>query len=80
MGRARLAEGENPSVRGSGWGYNPDMEWLDNIVHGFIMTFGITQPSPEKKRVANLFIGGLLLLIVIAFLGMIVFGIRHLIR
>lgn len=56
------------------------MNWLDGIVHGFIMTFGITQPSPQKKRVANLFIGGLLLLIVIGFLGMIVFGVSHIIR
>jgi hypothetical protein len=56
------------------------MQWLDHIVHSFIMTFGITQPSPEKKRIANLFIGFLLLAVVVAFLGMVVFGVRHLIR
>jgi hypothetical protein len=56
------------------------MNWLDGIVHSFIMTFGITEPSPEKKRIANLFIGGLLLLILAGFLGMIVFGVRHLIH
>ncbi len=56
------------------------MDWLDRIVHGFIMTFGITQPSPRNKRVANLFIGALLLFVVLAFLGMIVFGLRQLVR
>lgn len=56
------------------------MEWLDRIVHGFIMTFGITQPTPEKKRIANLFIGFLLLAVILGFLGMVVFGVRHLIR
>ena len=54
------------------------MEWLDRIVHSFIMTFGITQPSPKNKRVANLFIGFLLLAVVLIFLGMIGFGLRHL--
>lgn len=56
------------------------MDWLDRIVHSFIMTFGITQPSPEKKRVANLFIGGLLLITILLFLGLIAFGLRHLVR
>ncbi len=56
------------------------MDWLGRIVHGFIMTFGITQPAPEKKRVANLFIGALLLAVIGAFLGLILFGIRHLVR
>ncbi|WP_263385452.1 hypothetical protein [Granulicella arctica] len=56
------------------------MEWLDRIVHSFIMTFGITQPSPEKKRLANLFIGALLIAVVLGFLGAVVFGVRHLAR
>lgn len=56
------------------------MGWLDRIVHGFIMTFGITQPTPEGKRVANIFIAGLLLLILIGLLGMIGFGVLHLMQ
>ncbi len=54
------------------------MDWLDRIAHAFIMTFGITQPSPANKRAANLFIGGLLLLIVMGLLTMIVFGVTQL--
>lgn len=54
------------------------MDWLDRIVHGFIMTFGITQPNPRNKRVANLFIGALLLAVIVIFLAMIGFGLRHL--
>ncbi len=56
------------------------MDLLDKIVQGFIMTFGITQPSSEGKRIANLFIGGLLLLIIVAFAGLILFGVRHLMQ
>jgi hypothetical protein len=56
------------------------MEWLDRIVHGFIMTFGITQPDPGKKRVANMFIGVLLLAVVAGFLGAVFFGVRQLMR
>jgi glycerol uptake facilitator-like aquaporin len=56
------------------------MQWLDRIVHTFIMTFGITEPSPEKRRVANLIIGLLLLVVILGFLSLIFFGIRHLAR
>jgi hypothetical protein len=56
------------------------MEWLDRIVHSFIMTFGITQPEPQNKRIANLFIGVLLLAVIVGFLGIVVFGVRHLAR
>ena len=55
------------------------MDWLDRIVHSFIMTFGITQPSAQNKRVANLFIGSLLFAVVLVVLAMIGFGLRHLI-
>lgn len=54
------------------------MEWLDRIVHSFIMTFGITQPDPSTKRMANLFIGTLLLGVIVGFLALVVFGVRHL--
>ena len=56
------------------------MGWLDRIVHGFIMTFGITQPTPQNKRLANVFIGGLLLLMVVAMVGLLVFGVRALVK
>jgi hypothetical protein len=56
------------------------MEWLDRIVHGFIMTFGITQPSPERKRSANLFIGFLLLAVLLGFFAIVFLGIRQLVR
>ncbi len=56
------------------------MQWLDNLVHSFIMTFGITEPSVEKRRAANLFIGSLLLAVVVVFLGVVVFGVRQLVR
>ncbi len=56
------------------------MHWLDRIAHGFIMTFGITQPTPANKRNANLFIGVLLLLILLVFFGMIAFGVRHMLE
>ncbi|NYF80494.1 hypothetical protein HDF17_002814 [Granulicella arctica] len=54
------------------------MQWLDRIVHSFIMTFGITEPSPEKRQRANLFIGLLLLLVLLGFFSMVFWGIRHL--
>ena len=56
------------------------MEWLDRIVHGFIMTFGITQPSSKNRRVANLFIGFLLLAVLVGFVGLIGFGVRQMVR
>ena len=56
------------------------MEWLDRIANSFIMTFGITQPDPAKKRIANLFIGTLLLIVLLVFLGAVIFGVSHLAR
>ena len=56
------------------------MEWLDRIVHSFIMTFGITQPNPQDKRIANLFIGVLLFVVVLTFLAAVIFGVRQLAR
>lgn len=54
------------------------MDWLDRAVHGFIMTFGITQPKPENRRAANLFIGFLLLTVLVGFLLIVFFGVRRL--
>ena len=53
------------------------MNLIEKIADGFIMTFGITQPAPEKRRMTSLFIGGLLLTVVAGFLTLIVYGARH---
>jgi hypothetical protein len=53
------------------------MNWLEKIANGFIMTFGITQPAPEKRRMASLFIGILLLAVLVGFLTLIIYGARH---
>ena len=36
------------------------MNFLDKIAHGFIMAFGITQPTPAQQKTATLFIAALL--------------------
>ena len=52
------------------------MKFLEPIAEAFIMTFGITPPTPERKRCAALFIGSALFLtvagIVILFITVIV--------
>jgi hypothetical protein len=53
------------------------MNLIEKIADGFIMTFGITQPAPEKRRMTSLFIGGLLLTVLAGFLTLIVYGARH---
>ena len=53
------------------------LSWLTET---FIATFGITHPRPEQQRVANLLIGGLLLLVMLVVFGVIgflVFAISH---
>ena len=42
------------------------------LARSFINTFGITQPGPEGERRAAYFIGGLLLLIVLALIAVLV--------
>jgi hypothetical protein len=54
------------------------MDWLDRMTRAFILTFGITQPSPQGRRAASLLIGGLLLLVVLVVLAGVAFGIRQL--
>jgi hypothetical protein len=53
------------------------MNLLEKIADGFIMTFGITQPAPEKRRMTSFFIVGLLLAVLAGFLTLIVYGARH---
>jgi hypothetical protein len=33
------------------------MSFLESVADAFIMTFGITPPRPERRRVAAIFIG-----------------------
>ena len=40
------------------------MKFLESLADAFIMTFGITPPMPERRRVAAIFIGSGLLLTV----------------
>jgi hypothetical protein len=40
------------------------MKFLESIADAFIMTFGITPPAPERRRLAALFIGSALFLMV----------------
>jgi hypothetical protein len=54
-----------------------EMNLIEKIADGFIMTFGITQPAPEKRQMVSLFIGGLLFVVVVGFLTLVVYGARH---
>ena len=40
------------------------VKFLESIAEAFILTFGITPPTPERRRVAALFIGSALFLMV----------------
>ena len=44
--------------------HNPSMALLYFLADMFINTFGITQPTPRKRRQAAFFILGLLILVV----------------
>lgn len=56
------------------------MGWLEKVVDSFILTFGITQPRPENRRVATLFIGGLLLLVLLGLVFIAAFAIHTISR
>ena len=47
------------------------MGFLLLVARSFINTFGITQPGPAGERRAAYFIGGLLLLIVLALIAVL---------
>lgn len=53
------------------------MKFLESLAEAFIMTFGITPPTPERKRVAALFIGSALFLMVAGILILFVTIILH---
>ena len=54
------------------------MKLLESMADAFIMTFGITPPKPERKRVAAVFIGSAMLLTGVGILGLFVAVILHL--
>ena len=53
------------------------MKFLESLADAFIMTFGITPPSPERRRVAALFIGSALFLTVAGVLTLFIAAIVH---
>ena len=56
------------------------MKLLAWLTESFIATFGITHPRPEQERVANVLIGGFLLVVILgAFgaVGLLVYLISH---
>ena len=56
------------------------MKLLESIADAFIMTFGITPPKPERRRVASIFIGGGLFCVLAAVLGFFVVVIVQFLR
>lgn len=49
------------------------MKILAYITEAFIAVFGITQPHPEQKKLANVLIGGFLLLFIAGAFGVVGF-------
>ena len=56
------------------------MKFLESLADAFIMTFGITPPTPQRRRVAALFIGSALFLTVAGILILFIAVILHLLR
>ena len=56
------------------------MKFLEALADAFIMTFGITPPTPQRRRVAALFIGSALFLTVAGILILFIAVILHLLR
>jgi hypothetical protein len=54
------------------------MKLLESIADAFIMTFGITPPKPERRRLASIFIGSALFLTVGGILTLFIAAIIHL--
>jgi hypothetical protein len=55
-----------------------DMQFIEEVVDGFILTVGITPPQPEKKRTATIFIATGLLGTVAGVAALFVFVVTHL--
>ena len=56
------------------------MKFLESLADAFIMTFGITPPTPQRRRVAALFIGSALFLTVAGIRILFITVILHLLR
>jgi hypothetical protein len=56
------------------------MKFLESIAEAFIMTFGITPPTPERRRLAAVFIGSALFLMVAGILILFFSVIAHLLH
>jgi hypothetical protein len=56
------------------------MKLLESIADAFIMTFGITPPKPERRRVASYFIGGALFGVIAVVACLFVAAIVHILR
>ena len=54
------------------------MKLLEYLADAFIMTFGITPPKPERRRIASIFIGSALFLTIAAVLALFIAAIVHL--
>jgi hypothetical protein len=48
------------------------MKLLESLADAFIMTFGITPPTPQRRRMAALFIGSALFLTVAGILTLFI--------
>ena len=53
------------------------MKLLESIADAFIMTFGITPPKPERRRVASVFIGGALFCVIAGVGALFIAAIVH---
>lgn len=56
------------------------MKFLESLADAFIMTFGITPPAPDRRRIAALFIGSALFLTVAGILTLFIAVIVYLLR
>ena len=48
------------------------MKFLESLADAFIMTFGITPPTPQRRRIAALFIGSALFMMVAGILTLFI--------
>lgn len=56
------------------------MKFIQGIVDGFIMTVGITQPKPEKRLTATIFIASGIFGTVLGVVALFVFAVAQLLR
>jgi hypothetical protein len=56
------------------------MKFIQGIVDGFIMTVGITQPKPEKRLTATIFIATGILGTVLIIVALFLFAVTQVLR